>query len=71
MNKTLWAYADDIYSLGELGMSLYESVEKNDENVELLNKFKSLLENCLNQDSISRPKASQIVEKLNYLIEKV
>jgi hypothetical protein len=71
MSKSVWAYANDIYSLGELGMFLCESLGTNDESVEVLNMFKSLLGNCLDQDSISRPKAFQIVEKLNYLIEKV
>jgi tRNA A-37 threonylcarbamoyl transferase component Bud32 len=70
MNKSVWAYANDIYSLGELVMFLCGSFESSDESVELLDKFKSLLKNCLDRDSISRPKASQIIEKLNYLIEK-
>jgi tRNA A-37 threonylcarbamoyl transferase component Bud32 len=70
MNKSVWAYTNDIYSLGELGMFLCESLEASDESAELLDKFKILLKNCLDKDSISRPKASQIVEKLSSLIEK-
>ncbi|CAF3321539.1 unnamed protein product [Rotaria sp. Silwood2] len=84
MNETLEEYAhkykkhqelttigNDIYSLGELGMLLYESLEKHENMVEILNEFKSLIEKCLDQDPICRPKASKIAEVLRSLLEKV
>lgn len=71
MSKILWASDNDIYSLGELGMVLYGYLVTNDEIVKILDQFKSLLQQCLSQDPISRPKASKIVEILHDLLKKV
>ncbi|CAF1915907.1 unnamed protein product [Rotaria magnacalcarata] len=70
-HQELTIVGNDIYSLGELGMLLYESLGKNENMVKILDEFKSLIEKCLDQDPVSRPKASKIAEVLKSLLEKV
>jgi tRNA A-37 threonylcarbamoyl transferase component Bud32 len=70
MNKSIWISANDIYSFGEVGMILHESLKTDNETSEILDQLKVLFEKCLNEDSFSRPKASDIVYKLKYLLEK-
>ncbi|CAF3332618.1 unnamed protein product [Rotaria socialis] len=70
-HQELTIVGNDIYSLGELGMLLYESLGKNENMVKILDEFKSLIGKCLDQDPVSRPKASKIAEVLKSLLEKV
>ncbi|CAM4915556.1 unnamed protein product [Rotaria socialis] len=69
-NNSSREFADDIYSLGEVGTNLYESLKRSDQTSEVLDQLKSLLEKCLYQDPLLRPNASKTLETLSSLLEQ-
>ncbi|CAF4033905.1 unnamed protein product [Rotaria sordida] len=70
INKTLTAVTDDIYSLGQLGLFLYEKskVNHNEDDLKAFKPLKTLLEDCSNEDRLNRPKISNVVRKINDLM---
>ncbi|CAF1096919.1 unnamed protein product [Rotaria sordida] len=70
MNVSIQESADDIFALGQVGMTLYESLKANEEASKVVDDLKCLLGKCMHEDLVLRPSASRVVEILTDLSEK-
>ncbi|CAF3975698.1 unnamed protein product [Rotaria sp. Silwood1] len=70
MNVSIQESANDIFTLGQVGMTLYESLKTNEEASKVVDDLKCLLGRCMDEDPVMRPSASRVVEILIDLSEK-